>query len=103
MNLRIYAKFRWLSGKGSARFQRAAPFGILPKYVFSVATSCPISLTPRFSEVYGGVRYHNRFSGFLLHSQKTAQAVGVRSGAGNTQLKQGVNERGIDAKHLLAE
>jgi len=37
------------------------------KYVFSVATSCPISLTPRFSEVYGGVRYHNRFSGFLLH------------------------------------
>ena len=46
------------------------------KYVFSVALIYRISLTPRFSEVHGRLFYHNRFSGFLLHRQKTAEAVG---------------------------
>ena len=34
--------------------------------VFSVAVLYPISLTPRFSEVYGRICYHNRFSGLLV-------------------------------------
>jgi hypothetical protein len=34
-------------------------------YVFSVAVLYPISLAPRFGEVYG---YHNRFSGLLVNS-----------------------------------
>jgi hypothetical protein len=46
------------------------------KYVFSVALIYRISLTPRFSEVHGRLFYHNRFSGFLFHRQKTAEAVG---------------------------
>jgi hypothetical protein len=40
------------------------------EYVFSVALIYPIfpiSLTPGFSEVYGRVYYHNRFSGLLVH------------------------------------
>jgi len=53
----------------------------------------PFSLTPRLSEVHGRIRYPNRFSGFLPHSQKTAEAVGAPLGVVNTQLKQGVNER----------
>ena len=61
-------------------------------YLFSVAVLYPISLTPRFSEVYGRVCYHNRFSGFLVDSQKTAEAIGARSNVVNTRLKQGVNE-----------
>ena len=36
---------------------------------------------------------HNRFSGLLLSLIQTAEAVGALSGAINTQLKQGVNER----------
>ena len=47
-------------------------------YVFSVAVLYPISSTPRFSEVYGRVRYHNRFSGLLVDSQKPAEAVEAR-------------------------
>ena len=35
---------------------------------------------------------HNRFSGLLPQRQKTAEAVGARSGVVKTQLKQGVNE-----------
>ena len=35
--------------------------------------------------------------------KKTAEAVGVRFGVGNTQLKQGVNERAIDANHIPDE
>jgi len=67
-------------------------------YVFSVAVLYPISLTPRFSEVYGRVCYNNHFSGLLVDSQKTAEAVGPRSSVVNTQLKQGVNEKSVDAK-----
>jgi hypothetical protein len=52
----------------------------------------PISLTPRFSEVYGRPFYYNRFSSLLVHLQKTAEAVGTLSVI-NTQLNQGVNER----------
>jgi hypothetical protein len=37
--------------------------------------------------------YHNRFSGLLVDSPKTAEAVGARSGVVNAQQKQGVNER----------
>ena len=67
-------------------------------YVFSVAVLYPIPLTPRFSEVYGRVCYHNRFSGLLVDSQKTAEAVGPRSSVVYTHLKQGVNEKSVDAK-----
>jgi len=42
--------------------------------------------------VHGRVCYHNRFSGLLVGSQKTAEAVAARSAVVNTQLKQGVNE-----------
>jgi hypothetical protein len=42
----------------------------------SVAALDPISLTPRFSEVYGERYNHNRFSG-LFASDKTAEAVGL--------------------------
>ena len=66
-------------------------------YVFSVAVLYPISSTPRFSEVYGRVCHHNRFSGLLVDSEKTAEAVGARSRVVNTQLKQGVNEKSVDA------
>ena len=62
-------------------------------YVFSVAMLYPVSLTPCFSEVYGRACYHNRFSGLLVDSPKTAEAVGARSGVVNAQLKQGVSER----------
>ena len=67
-------------------------------HVFSVAVLYPVSLTRRFSEVYGRVCYHNRFSGLLVESQKTAEAVGPRSSVVNTQLKQRVNEKSVDAK-----
>jgi hypothetical protein len=67
-------------------------WGTQAAYVFRVPVLYPISLTPRFSEVYGGASYHNRFSGLFAHC-KTAKAVGDPSGAANTQLKQGVNER----------
>ena len=67
-------------------------------YVFSVAVRYPISLTPRFSEEYGRVCYHNRFSGLLVDSQKTAEAVGPRSSAVNTQVTEGVNEKSVGAK-----
>jgi len=66
--------------------------------VFSVAILYPISLTPRFSEVSGRVCYHNRFSGLLVDSQKTAEAIGPRSSVVNSQLKQDVNEKSVDAK-----
>jgi hypothetical protein len=66
--------------------------------VFSVAILYPVSLTPRFSELYSRVCYHNRFSGLLFDSQKTAEAVWARSRVVNTQLKQGVNEKSVDAK-----
>jgi len=49
--------------------------------------------------VHGRVCYYNRFSGLLVHRQKTAEAVEVPLGVVNTQLKQGVNERLINAKH----
>jgi hypothetical protein len=63
------------------------------KYVFSVALIYRISLTPRFSAVHGRLFYHNRFSGFLFHRRKTAEAVmGSLRASLNTQLKQGVNE-----------
>ena len=58
-----------------------------------LAVLYPFLLTPRFSEVHGRVCYHNRFSGLLVGSQKTAEAVAARSAVVNTQLKQGVNER----------
>jgi len=67
-------------------------------YLFSVAVLYPISLTPRFSEVYGRVCYHNDFSGLLVDSQKTAEAIGARSNVVNTRLKHGVNEKSVDAK-----
>ena len=67
-------------------------------YLFSVAVLYPISLTPRFSEVYGRVCYHNHFRGLLVDSQKTAEAIGARSNVVNTRLKQGVNEKSVDAK-----
>jgi len=34
--------------------------------VFSVAVLYSISLTPRFSEVYGRVYYHNRLAVYLF-------------------------------------
>jgi hypothetical protein len=70
----------------------------LNSYVFSIAVLYPISLTPRFSEVYGRVCYHNRFSGLLVDSQKPLKRLGARSRVVNTQLKQGVNEKSVDAK-----
>jgi len=66
--------------------------------VFGVAVLHPISLAPRFSQGYGRVCYHNRFSGLLVDSQKTAEAVGPRSSVVSTQLKQSVNEKSVDAK-----
>ena len=69
-----------------------ATFPVSPAYVFTVVVLYPISLTPRFSEVHGRIHYHNRFSGLLIHQQKTAEAVGVPADIIITQLKQGVNE-----------
>ena len=63
-------------------------------YMFRVAVLYPISLTPRFSEVYGRVcNPQTALAVLLLHWQKTAEAVEALSGVVNTQLKQGVNER----------
>jgi hypothetical protein len=61
--------------------------------VLSVAAPYSISITPRFSEVQGQLYDHNRFSGLPAPLQKTAEAVGARSDAVNTPLKQGVNEK----------
>ena len=58
--------------------------------MFSGAALHPVLLTHRFSEVHSRVYYHNRFSGLLVDSQKTAEAVGPRSSVVNTHLKQGV-------------
>ena len=69
-----------------------ATFPVSPAYVFTVVVLYPISLTPRFSEVHGRIHYHNRFSGLLIHRQKTAEAVGVPADIINTQLKQDVSE-----------
>jgi len=48
--------------------------------MFSVAALYPVSLTPRFSEVQVQVYDQNGFSGLLALQQKTAEAVGARSG-----------------------
>jgi hypothetical protein len=63
-------------------------------YVFSVVVLYPFSLTARFSEVYGGLLLPQLLSGLLVGSQKTAEVGWACSGVVNTQLKQGVNERG---------
>jgi hypothetical protein len=69
--------------------------------MFSATALFSISLTPRFSEVDGPVPSHNRFSGFLVRRQKTAEAVRPCSDIINTPLKQGVNESSSYAKHTF--
>jgi hypothetical protein len=51
----------------------------------------PLSLTPRFSGVYGQASDWNRFSG-LRSAIETAEAVQAFFGAKITPLKRGVNE-----------
>src|SRR5438552_2344184 len=58
-------------------------------YVFSCAIS--LFIKSRFSEVHGRVCYHNRFSGLLVGSQKTAEAVAARSAVVNIQLQNARN------------
>src|SRR5207245_10654838 len=67
----------------------------VPRNVFGVVALHPISLTPRFSEVYDQAYDHNpeSFRGLPVPRQKTAETVGARLAVVNTPLKQGVNER----------
>src|SRR5207249_4896514 len=75
-------------------FRSAQSIAARRRYVFSIVASYPISLTPRFSEVYGRVcNPQTALAVLLVHWQKTAEAVKALSDIVNTQLKQGVYER----------
>ena len=67
-----------------------------------------ISLAPGFRRVFGGVKNHNRFSGFPSGWSRTASSRGplkrlTISLPGNTRLKPGANEIGSKAKRVRIE
>jgi hypothetical protein len=60
---------------------------------FSEAALYLILLTLRFSEVYGQVYRHNRFSGLPAQEQKPLKRFGLAQLSGSTLLEQGVMRR----------